>query len=199
MTPKTVTKADSAIERMLMGVYQAMTDRSGTPLRWALLEDTPVGVLGLAESDRGLARVDFVKGEDDFIMNLIRAFGKRPIMRGALDEPRRELERYFKGRDLSFDMPVDLSVMSPFERRVLEVTAKIPAGRVLTYTDVATRAGRPKAVRAAGNAVGHNPVAIVVPCHRVVRTDGTLGGYGGGIHIKQWLLEHEGVLPQRLG
>jgi methylated-DNA-[protein]-cysteine S-methyltransferase len=192
---------DQVIERIVMGAYRSLTGREGSPMRYAMLEDTPVGLLGLATTERGLARVDFVKDEDEFILRLLRRFGERPVLRGgkggALDEPRRELERYFKGRELRFDLPVDLTFMSPFERRVLEVTAKIPAGHVKTYSEVAARAGRPRAVRAAGNAVGHNPVAIVVPCHRVVRTDGSLGGYGGGIHIKEWLLEHEGVLPER--
>ena len=83
--------------------------------------------------------------------------------------------------------------MSGFARRILEETARIPAGRFLTYSQIAAKAGNAKASRAAGNALHHNPVAIVVPCHRILRSDGSLGGYGGGVSNKEWLLRHEGA------
>ena len=116
----------------------------------------------------------------------------------ALDRARRELERYFKGRDLAFDLEVDLSALSGFDRKVLEVTARIPAGKVATYAQVAAKAGNPRASRAAGNALHKNPVAIIVPCHRVLRSDGSLGGYGGGLPVKEWLLRHEGAIATSL-
>ena len=90
-------------------------------------------------------------------------------------------------------MQVDLSVVHGFSRKVLEHTSRIPAGRVLTYTEVAGKAGNKRASRAAGNALHSNPIAIVVPCHRVLRSDGSLGGYGGGLPVKEWLLQHEGA------
>jgi methylated-DNA-[protein]-cysteine S-methyltransferase len=111
----------------------------------------------------------------------------------ATDEVRRELEEYFDGSRRAFAVRVDLSGVHGFSRKVLQQTARIPFGSVITYRDVATRAGSPRAVRAAGNALGANPVPIVVPCHRVVRTGGGLGGYTGGVERKEALLALEGV------
>ena len=112
---------------------------------------------------------------------------------------RRQLDEYFEGRRKVFETDLDWSLArGPFARAVLETTATLPFGRVVTYSEVAAKAGRPRAVRAAGNALGSNPVPIVVPCHRVIGRDGTLHGYGGGLHRKVALLELEGVaLPGR--
>lgn len=194
MSPSTAAEG-RAVERIVLGAFEKLTGRRGDPLRYAMMEDTPVGLLGLAASERGIARISFAKDEDEFLARLLRRFDDRPVVHShALDEVRRELERYFQGKDLSFHLPVDLSILSPFEQRVLRATSKVPAGRVATYAEIAARAGNPRAPRAVGNALNHNPVAIVVPCHRVVRSDGSLGGYGGGLRIKEWLLEHEGAL-----
>jgi methylated-DNA-[protein]-cysteine S-methyltransferase len=187
-----------AVERIVLGAFAGLTGREGRPLRFAMLEDTPVGVLGLAASERGLNHVTFVKDEAEFLERLLAEHGDRPVLRAALDQARRELERYFTGKRLVFDLPVDLTALSAFDRRVLAATARIPVGKVATYTDVAARAGNPRASRAAGNALHKNPVAIVVPCHRVLRTDGSLGGYGGGLPVKEWLLRHEGALPEAM-
>lgn len=195
MSPSTAAER-RAVERIVLDAFEKLTGRRGDPLRYTMMEDTPVGLLGLAASERGIARISFAKDEDEFLARLLRRFGDRPVVHShALDEARRELERYFEGKDLSFDLSVDLSILSPFEQRVLRATARVPAGRVATYAEIAARAGNPRAPRAVGNALNHNPVAIVVPCHRVVRSDGSLGGYGGGVRIKEWLLEHEGALP----
>jgi methylated-DNA-[protein]-cysteine S-methyltransferase len=113
----------------------------------------------------------------------------------ATDEARRELEEYFERDRRRFDLDVDLSLSHGFTRRVLEATAAIPYGSVITYRDVAGRAGNERATRAAGNALGSNPIPIVVPCHRVVRTGGGLGGYTGGLDRKVRLLTLEGALP----
>ena len=96
--------------------------------------------------------------------------------------------------DLGFDLPIDLSALTPFQRAVLRAATALGFGEVATYTDIAKRIGSPKASRAVGNALGQNPVAIIVPCHRVVRTDGTLGGYTGGLRYKRALLDIEGRL-----
>jgi methylated-DNA-[protein]-cysteine S-methyltransferase len=184
-----------AVERIVRGAFGALTGRRGEPLRYALMGDTPIGVLGLAAGPRGLRHLSFVRGEDDFLERLLAEHGDAQILRSAeLDDARRALDRYFAGKRLDFDLAVDLGDLAPFHRRVLDATAKVPAGRVATYTQIAARAGSPKASRAAGNALHNNPVAIVVPCHRVLRTDGSLGGYGGGLPIKEWLLRHEGAL-----
>jgi methylated-DNA-[protein]-cysteine S-methyltransferase len=110
------------------------------------------------------------------------------------DAVARELAEYFAGRRRSFDAELDWSLIGPFGRRVLGVTAAIPYGGVLSYTEVAVEAGSPRGSRAAGNALGSNPIPIVIPCHRVLRIGGALGGYGGGLERKRWLLELEGAL-----
>jgi methylated-DNA-[protein]-cysteine S-methyltransferase len=192
---KSAARERRALEQIVLKVFGSLAGRSGEPLRYTLMADTPVGPIGIAQGSTGLLRLDFVRGEDAFVERLLNAFADRPLLADPLDRPRRALDRYFSGRSLSFDLPVDLSVMSPFSRRVLEATARIPPGKVATYTQVATRAGNARASRAAGNALHNNPVAIIVPCHRVLRGDGSLGGYGGGLPAKEWLLRHEGALP----
>jgi methylated-DNA-[protein]-cysteine S-methyltransferase len=157
--------------------------------------DSPFGRLLVAMSRRGLVRLAYPnESPDDVIAELAEDISPRVMeSAGATDEVRRELDEYFAGRRRGFDVPVDLSRVRGFGRKVLEQTARIPFGSVATYRDVATRAGSPRAVRAAGNALGGNPVPIVVPCHRVVRTGGGLGGYTGGLDRKVVLLQLEGV------
>ena len=192
---------DRAVERIVLRTFANTTGRDGEPLRWTVLDDTPVGTIGLASGAAGLCRLDFVKGDEHFVGRLLEAFGERPLLRtpGALDEVRRQLDRYFAGKRLTFDVDVDLSAVSGFSLRVLQAAVRIPVGDVLTYTEIAAKAGNPRASRAAGNALHHNPVAIIVPCHRILRSDGTLGGYGGGLDKKEWLLEHEGAREPSLG
>jgi methylated-DNA-[protein]-cysteine S-methyltransferase len=108
-----------------------------------------------------------------------------------LDAIRRELDEYFDGRRRHFALPLDWTLVGPFGRRVLRVTSQIPYGGVLSYAEVAAEAGSPRGSRAAGNALGANPIPIVVPCHRVLRSGGALGGYGGGLERKRFLLELE--------
>ena len=156
----------------------------------------PLGRLLVAATAQGLVRVAFEEeGDDDVLDELARRLSPRVLEAPArLDAVRRQLDEYFGGRRQAFDLPVDWSLIAGFRRRVLEVTAAIPFGQVATYAEVAARAGRPKAWRAAGSAVGANPVPVVVPCHRVLRTGGGLGGYGGGLDKKVTLLRLEGVL-----
>lgn len=192
MTTKVAERA--ALERIVAGAFAELTGRREEPLRYALMTDTPVGALGLAAGEAGLCRVDFVRDEAHFLQRLLDDFADRPVFRSdGLDRARRQLDRYFAGKQLHFDLPVDLSAVGGFSRKVLQATARIPPGHVLTYTSVAAKAGNARASRAAGNALHDNPVAIVVPCHRVVRSDGSLGGYGGGLPAKEWLLQHEGA------
>ena len=191
-----ITPAETrAAEKIVAGAFAKLTGRAGEPLRYAIMTDTPVGPIGLAAGGSGLSRVVYTRDEDAFLARML-AEGDRPVMRSdALDRARKALDRYFNGRRLDFDdIDVDLSEVSGFARRVLEETARIPAGRFVTYGQIAAKAGNAKASRAAGNALHHNPVAIVVPCHRILRSDGSLGGYGGGVSNKEWLLRHEGAL-----
>jgi methylated-DNA-[protein]-cysteine S-methyltransferase len=156
--------------------------------------DSPVGRLLLASTERGLARVSFeLEGRDNVLEELAERLSPRVLEAPAkLDDVRRELDEYFEGRRHEFDVPLDWSLItSDFRRRVLERTAGIPYGGTLTYRDVAAAAGNERAVRAAGSALGSNPIAIVVPCHRVLRTGGSLGGYGGGLDRKRFLLDLE--------
>jgi methylated-DNA-[protein]-cysteine S-methyltransferase len=155
--------------------------------------DSPFGPLLLATTGRGLVRVAFPEEDADSVLDgLARRISPRIIEAPApLDPVRRELDEYFAGNRQSFELPLDWTLVSPFGRRVLGATADIPYGGVLSYAEVAAEAGSPRGSRAAGNALGSNPMPIVVPCHRVLRTGGALGGYGGGLDRKRWLLELE--------
>jgi methylated-DNA-[protein]-cysteine S-methyltransferase len=159
-------------------------------------EPSPVGDLLVAVTPRGLIRLAYNAREhsDEVLNELARRVSPRVVEApGALDMVRRELDEYFDGKRTGFDIPVDWRLHDGFSRRVLKATARIPFGKVLTYADVAAKAGSPRAYRAAGNALGSNRMPIVVPCHRVVATGGKLGGYTGGIERKEYLLELEGV------
>ena len=156
--------------------------------------DTPIGTLLVAVSPRGLIRVSFPE-ETDALQDIADSVSPRIIHSlTATEEVRRELDEYFDGQRQSFDVPVDWSALHGFTRKVLRETTRIPFGSVLTYTQVAGKAGNARASRAAGNALHANPVPIVVPCHRVVRTGGGLGGYGGTIPRKIALLQLEGAI-----
>ncbi len=157
--------------------------------------DSPLGTLLLATTPRGLVRLAYIDyaDQDAVLEHLASAVSPR-IMSAPrrLDEPRRELDEYFAGRRHSFDVPVDWALTRGFARRVLQATAKIPFGATSTYKQVAAQAGSPRGSRAAGNALGSNPIPIVVPCHRIVHSGGGLGGYTGGVEKKRVLLGVEG-------
>jgi methylated-DNA-[protein]-cysteine S-methyltransferase len=163
------------------------------------VEPSPLGNLLVAVTPRGIIRIAYGADErlDQTLDELARRVSPRVIEApGALDEVRRELDEYFAGRRRAFDVPVDWRLHDGFGRRVLQATARIPYGRLLTYTEVAAKAGSPRGSRAAGNALGSNRIPIVVPCHRVVRAGGALGGYTGGVDKKEYLLELEGSLSR---
>jgi methylated-DNA-[protein]-cysteine S-methyltransferase len=158
--------------------------------------DSPVGTLLLAATPRGLVRLSYadLEGLDETIEDLARRISPRVLAApGRFDQTLRELEEYFAGRRREFSTPIDWQLTGGFTRRVLRATARIPYGEVSTYARVAAAAGSPRGSRAAGNALGANPIPIVVPCHRVLRTGGALGGYGGGIERKRVLLAVEGA------
>ncbi|MGH2556351.1 MAG: methylated-DNA--[protein]-cysteine S-methyltransferase [Actinomycetota bacterium] len=158
--------------------------------------DSPFGRLMVAVTPRGLIRLDYPDRDiDRSLEELASDVSPRILESPRATEPiRRELDEYFDGKRRRFDIRVDLSPVHGFRRKVLEHTARIPYGSVSTYTEVAAKAGSPRGMRAAGNALGSNPVPIVVPCHRVLRTGGALGGYTGGLDRKVTLLRLEGVL-----
>jgi len=159
--------------------------------------DSPLGPLVVAATPKGLVRVSYTefRGQDEVLEDLARRVSPRVLEAPAkLDPVRRELDEYFDGRREDFDIAIDWSYLAGFTREVLRATAAIPFGDVSTYAGVAEAAGSPRAVRAAGNALGANPMPVVVPCHRVLRTGGALGGYTGGLERKEFLLRLEGRL-----
>jgi methylated-DNA-[protein]-cysteine S-methyltransferase len=164
--------------------------------------DSPLGPLLAASTERGLVRLSYLgfREEDDVLQRLADDVSPRVLEAPArLDGVRRELDEYFDGRRSAFDLPVDWSPMADFQRRVLKATAAIPFGGHASYGEVADRAGSPRAFRAAGTALGRNPIPIVIPCHRVWAAGGKLGGYTGGLERKRALLELEGALQPELG
>ena len=151
--------------------------------------DSPVGPLLVAGTRRGLVELAYDPDLDRELSRLSMRISPRVLEAPAkLDPVRRELDEYFDGRREQFDIPIDWSYLAGFTREVLRATAAIPFGDVSTYAGVAEAAGSPRAVRAAGNALGANPMPVVVPCHRVLRTGGALGGYTGGLERKEFLL-----------
>lgn len=160
-----------------------------------VVDDSPLGRLLLAVTPRGLVKISYldVYPEDESLADIAARVSPRILEDPrALDEVRRQLDDYFARRRHEFDLPLDWTLAQGFGRRVLDRTARIPYGQVATYGTVARDIGAPRAARATGNALGANPIPIVVPCHRVVRAGGVLGNYGGGPERKARLLELEG-------
>ena len=159
--------------------------------------DSPVGTLLLMATPKGLVRIAFETENRDEVLGEVATRISPRILEAPrrLDPVRRELDRYFAGRLQDFDVPLDWSLVGDFARRVLRRTARIPYGSVASYGNVALEIGTPRAARAVGNALGSNPIPVVVPCHRVVRSGGAIGGYGGGLQRKRWLLALEAGEP----
>ncbi len=162
--------------------------------------DSPFGTLTAAVTDEGLVRLAFPEEPLDEVLDRLAAKLSPRIVEAPtrFEQVRRELDEYFAGARRDFDVPLDRVLMSAFAQKVLAATAAIPYGSVGTYTEMAAAAGSPRGSRAAGNALGSNPIPVIVPCHRVLRTGGNLGGYGGGLDRKRWLLELEGALTPEL-
>lgn len=160
------------------------------------LHDSPLGTLTVMVTPRGLVRLSY-PGEavEDQLVELAQRVSPRILEAPErTDVVRRQLDDYFNGRRRRFEVPIDWSLVRGFAGDVLRATARIPFGAVSTYREVAAEAGSPRAYRAAGNALGRNPLPIVVPCHRVLHAGGGLGGYTGGLDRKRYLLQLEGVL-----
>src|SRR3954466_3217531 len=156
--------------------------------------DSPVGELFVASTARGLCRISHSPG--GMGGSLAQTFGPR-VLRSPLDDVRRELDEYFEGTRRVFDLPLDLRV-APFHADVLAQLARVPYGQTEPYGALAAKAGRPKAARAVGTVMNRNPIPIVLPCHRVVGSTGSLVGYAGGLDRKRTLLELEGALSPSL-
>jgi len=158
--------------------------------------DSPFGTLHAAVTQRGLVRLAFPEEhEPAMVEQLARRISPRVIRSPRpLDQVERELDEYFCGRRREFSLKLDWSLIGPFATRVLTHTYEIPYGSFSSYGEIAAESGSPRGARAAGNALGSNPIPIVIPCHRVLHAGGGLGGYGGGLERKRFLLELEGAL-----
>ena len=188
-----LTAADEEANARLHARLVAAAERDGVLDVAYRTIATPIGELLLAGTERGLVRVAFPRqGHDEVLASLAQTVSPR-ILRapGRLDQASRQLDEYFDGRRTVFDLPLDFRLATGFRRAVLAHLPAIPYGRTESYAQVAAATGSPKAVRAVGTACARNPLPVVVPCHRVVRSDGTAGGYAGGPDAKRVLLTLE--------
>jgi methylated-DNA-[protein]-cysteine S-methyltransferase len=159
--------------------------------------ESPYGEIHIAVTDRGLVSLALPNvGEEAFLATLASEISPRVLeLPGRLDEVRRELDEYFAGTRRDFDLKLDWRLIrSGFYRQVLRETKKLPYGATSTYGEIAGRAGNARAARAAGTALATNPIPLVIPCHRILRSGGVVGMYGGGPAMKQSLLVAEGAL-----
>ena len=186
--------ADAASERAAARLAEAAEGRGLLDVAYATV-DSPLGPLYAAGTARGLVMLAY--GDiplDERLERLARRVSPRILEAPArLDPVRRQLDEYFAGRRRRFDVPIDWSPLHGYTREVLRRTAEIPYGQASSYAEIAGRAGSPRGWRAAGNALGANPMPIVVPCHRVLASSGEIGGYTGGLDRKRFLLALEGV------
>ncbi len=158
--------------------------------------ETPMGRLTLAATGAGLVRVGLPPEDPSTVRDeLRRRLGDVVEDESGVDPARRQLDEYFAGERREFTMPLDWSLARGFRLRALEEMFRIPYGTTISYGELAARAGNPRAPRAAGQACATNPIPIVLPCHRVIRSDGDLNWYTGGLHYKEFLLRLEGALP----
>ncbi len=184
---------EAAIQQAQARLKQALADAA---LYYGRVEGTPIGTVFVALHARGLVAVDFGVREADFAARLERDFGV-PVeySREETRQACQQIGDYLTGARPSFDLPLDIGALTDFQQQVLRATLQIPRGQTVTYNDIAHKIRNPKAVRAVGQALGRNPIPLVIPCHRVVASSGKLGGYsgGGGLATKQALLALEGA------
>lgn len=185
-------RARRALDKVRDSFRQSEEDR----VYYASLDDTPVGRLFVALSSKGIVALDYEENEAAFISRLSHRVGAKPVRSpGRLEDVAGQVTAYLEGTRQTFDLPVDLAGLTPFQQRVLQAVARVPRGKVATYAEIARRIDRPGAARAVGQALRRNPIPIIIPCHRVLASDGGLGGYTGrgGVRTKKQLLALEGV------
>ena len=189
----------------LSGPAETVLTRSRTRVRKWFAEEapliqwgemsSPLGPLFAAVNQRGLCALDFGRQESEFLQRFDNRarLEKNPK---AVQSVLAQLREYFAGDRSSFNLPVDISQLTPFQRSVLDVACRIAPGQVWTYQRIAEELGRPRSSRPVGGALARNPIPIVIPCHRVIASDGSLGGYSGGsgLKAKRWLLRLEGAM-----
>lgn len=168
-----------------------------SPLYTGILQASSLGDLWIAISDRGLAAIEWSQDEEDFGIYLTKRF-KRPSQPDFVKvaPALQQLDEYLRGERKAFHLPIDWSLLRPFQRQVLQIVFAIPYGCTRTYGEIAHEIGNPNAARAVGRANATNPMPLVIPCHRVIGSDGKLHGYGGGegLPTKEWLLKMEGAV-----
>ena len=180
---------DAAVERAHQRLMRSFDDVR----TFCCSIDGPFGRLLIARTRQGVCRVSFRQNVDEFMSELEEHLLLPVLDPGKCDKERAQLSEYFDGKRKHFRLPVDLRWGSTFQQDVLDAASGIPFGEVASYSDVARLIGRPRAQRAVGNALGTNPIAIVIPCHRVVAADGRIGGYTGGVDVKRCLMDIEGI------
>ena len=188
-----LSASDSAVEQKLRERLAALAAEAGLlDVAYRTL-DTPVGSLLLAATDRGLVRVAFPNQDHDAVLQTLAEQISPRILRAParLDQVAHEIDEYFLGERTSFDVPLDFRLSKGFRLEVLHHLPEIDYGHTASYAAVAAAAGSPKAVRAVGTACALNPLPVVIPCHRVVRSDGSMGQYAGGPEAKSILLTLE--------
>lgn len=185
-SPKETTQAQ---ERLMATVGQER-------IYYDVLSRSPIGPVYIALSARGVVAIDFSDGEQAFLSWIEKRTGVYPERSPErMAEATRQVKEYLAGKRATFDLAVDMRFLTDFQRTVLRAVMKVPRGEVITYGALARVIGRPKAARAVGQALGSNPIPIIIPCHRVLASDGSLGGYSGrgGVRTKADLLRLEGV------
>jgi methylated-DNA-[protein]-cysteine S-methyltransferase len=173
-----------------------MKTKTPEPIYTGELNGTPLGDFCLAVSDFGLVAIEWADSQLEFDSYLARL--KRPLQpnQKKVAPYAKELREYLTGKRTAFTIPIDWTLFTPFQREALQAVFRIPYGETRTYIDIAREIDRPQAYRAVGSANAMNPMPIIVPCHRVIGTDGKLHGYGGGegLKTKEWLLKMEGAV-----
>ena len=185
----------AAYRRTLEALEALYGDAAAAPRRtiYYCALPTPIGRVFVAAGEAGLVRLSFRQSEASFVAELGRRLGADVVRSPARTaDIVHQLRAYFAGERRRFDVRLDLRHTTPFQRRVLMAAARVPAGKVVSYGDIARRIGQPRGSRAVGQALGQNPIPIVIPCHRVVAAGERIGGYGGGLGIKRKLLRLEG-------
>ena len=187
---------ESTVVRAQNGLHEALQTMGPKAVYYDLLAHSPLGPIYLAVSEAGVMALDFSDSEEAFLTKMGKRTSGVPIHAPErVAKVARQVREYLRGERAAFDVPLDLSSLTHFQRQVLQTVMHVPRGEFITYAELARRIGRPKAARAVGRALGSNPIPIIIPCHRVLASDGGLGGYSGrdGVRTKARLLRLEGA------
>lgn len=171
-----------------------MGTSNGTGHRSALIFSTSWGWMGISETRKGIDAIVLPKKSKKAVLSELNGMAARTAPSERLEAAKRQLIDYLKGNSDTFDLPLDLSKGTAFQRQVWRTLQRVPYGKLRSYQWVASRVGGRRYARAVGNAVGANPLPIVIPCHRIVAQNATLGGFSGGLPTKRKLLTLEGTL-----